>query len=189
MGKRQLGELQPSELVTSILISDLAAVPMQDLGIPLVQGVIPILTLFSVELLISAFSARSVRVRTFFCGRTSVLIKTGKSTSGNSKTAHQCDGAIGRAAFKGRVRPAPGGVRVPGDERYAQRAAHGGRTSCFRLADERGHVHGTGAFTQRSSRRADFFRSILKTAGVTGTGLTHSCKRANCAARRMSISW
>lgn len=77
MGKRQLGELQPSELVTSILISDLAAVPMQDLGIPLVQGVIPILTLFSVELLISAFSARSVRVRTFFCGRTSVLIKNG----------------------------------------------------------------------------------------------------------------
>ncbi len=78
MGKRQLGELQPSELVTSILISDLAAVPMQDLGIPLVQGVVPILTLFSVEVLISAFSARSVRVRTFFCGRTSVLIKNGK---------------------------------------------------------------------------------------------------------------
>ena len=77
MGKRQLGELQPSELVTSILISDLAAVPMQDLGIPLIQGVVPILTLFSVELLISAFSARSVRIRSFFCGRTSVLIKNG----------------------------------------------------------------------------------------------------------------
>lgn len=77
MGKRQLGELQPSELVTSILISDLAAVPMQDLGIPLLQGIIPILTLFSTELLISVFSARSVRVRTFFCGHTSVLIKNG----------------------------------------------------------------------------------------------------------------
>ena len=73
MGKRQLGELQPSELVTSILISDLAAVPMQDLGIPLIQGVVPILTLFSVELLISAFSARSVRIRSFFCGR--IIVK------------------------------------------------------------------------------------------------------------------
>jgi uncharacterized membrane protein YcaP (DUF421 family) len=78
MGKRQLGELQPSELVTSILVSDLAAVPMQDLGIPLFQGVIPILTLLSVEVLIAAFSAKSVRVRTFFSGRTSVLIKNGR---------------------------------------------------------------------------------------------------------------
>ncbi|MBE6935450.1 MAG: DUF421 domain-containing protein [Ruminococcaceae bacterium] len=77
MGKRQLGELQPAELVTSILISDLAAVPMQDLGIPLVQGVVPILTLFSLEVLVSALSARSARFRAFFCGRTSVLIKNG----------------------------------------------------------------------------------------------------------------
>ena len=78
MGKRQLGELQPSELVTSILISDLAAVPMQDLGIPLLQGVVPILTLFSAEMLISAFSARSIRFRSFFCGRTSILIRNGE---------------------------------------------------------------------------------------------------------------
>lgn len=77
MGKRQLGELQPAELVTSILISDLAAVPMQDLGIPLIQGIIPILTLFSLEVLVSALSARSARFRAFFCGRTSVLIKNG----------------------------------------------------------------------------------------------------------------
>ena len=78
MGKRQLGELQPSELVTSILISDLAAVPMQDLGIPLVQGIVPILTLFSVEMLISAACARDLRVRNFFCGRTSALIRNGR---------------------------------------------------------------------------------------------------------------
>lgn len=78
MGKRQLGELQPSELVTSILISDLAAVPMQDLGIPLVQGVVPILTLFGLEMLISALTAGSVRLRDFFSGRTSVLVKDGR---------------------------------------------------------------------------------------------------------------
>jgi len=77
LGKRQLGELQPAELVTSLLISDLAAVPMQDLGIPLVQGIVPILTLFATELLISAICARSVRARNFFCGRTSILIRHG----------------------------------------------------------------------------------------------------------------
>ena len=41
MGKRQIGELEPSELVLSLLIADLAAVPMQDFGIPLIMGVIP----------------------------------------------------------------------------------------------------------------------------------------------------
>ena len=45
MGKRQIGELDPSELVVTILVSDLAAVPMQDLGIPLLSGLVPIATL------------------------------------------------------------------------------------------------------------------------------------------------
>lgn len=47
LGKRQVGELEPSELVVAILISDLAAVPMQDIGIPLLSGVIPIITLLA----------------------------------------------------------------------------------------------------------------------------------------------
>ena len=52
MGKRQIGELEPSELVLTMMISDLATVPMQDFGIPLLAGVIPILILLSLTLLI-----------------------------------------------------------------------------------------------------------------------------------------
>ena len=49
LGKRQIGELEPIELVLTLLISDLAAVPMQDFGIPLLNGVIPIVTLLSLD--------------------------------------------------------------------------------------------------------------------------------------------
>ena len=51
MGKRQVGELEPSELVLALIIADLAAVPMQDLGIPLLAGIVPILTLLSLSLI------------------------------------------------------------------------------------------------------------------------------------------
>ena len=53
MGKRQIGELEPSELVLAMMISDLATVPMQDFGIPLLAGVIPILTLLAISMLLS----------------------------------------------------------------------------------------------------------------------------------------
>ena len=53
MGKRQIGELEPSELVLTMMISDLAAVPMQDFGIPLLSGLLPILTLLALSLLLS----------------------------------------------------------------------------------------------------------------------------------------
>ena len=49
MGKRQIGELEPSELVLTMMISDLAAVPMQDFGIPLLSGLLPILTLLALS--------------------------------------------------------------------------------------------------------------------------------------------
>lgn len=77
MGKRQLGELEPSELVVAILISDLAAVPMQDIGIPLLSGVIPILTLLALELFVSEASMRSIRFRGFLCGKPVFIIRDG----------------------------------------------------------------------------------------------------------------
>ena len=58
MGKRQLGELQPSELVVTLLVSDLASVPMQDNGLPLLAGVLPILVLIAAELLLSGLIFR-----------------------------------------------------------------------------------------------------------------------------------
>lgn len=77
MGKRQIGELEPSELVLTMMISDLATVPMQDFGIPLLAGVIPILTLLSVSLLLSQLSLRSLRFRKLICGVPTVLIREG----------------------------------------------------------------------------------------------------------------
>lgn len=77
MGKRQVGELEPSELVVAILISDLAAVPMQDIGIPLLSGVIPIITLLALELVISEISLRSIRFRAILCGKPVFIIREG----------------------------------------------------------------------------------------------------------------
>lgn len=77
MGKRQIGELQTSELVVAMLISDLAAVPMQSTAIPLLHGIIPILTLMSCELVVSFITLKSARFRYFFYGVPSVLIRNG----------------------------------------------------------------------------------------------------------------
>lgn len=78
MGKRQIGELQPSELVVAILISDLAAVPMQETGIPLMSGIIPILTLVACEIVLSAVTVVSVRARRLITGHPVVVIANGQ---------------------------------------------------------------------------------------------------------------
>ena len=77
MGKRQIGELEPSELVLTMMISDLAAVPMQDFGIPLLSGLLPILTLLAISLLLSQLSLRSLRLRALICGTPVILIRHG----------------------------------------------------------------------------------------------------------------
>ena len=77
MGKRQVGELEPSELVLSLIIADLASVPMQDYGIPLLTGVVPILTLLSVTMILSVLTMKSVRFRALLCGRPSIVIQNG----------------------------------------------------------------------------------------------------------------
>ena len=78
MGKRQIGELEPSELVLTLLISDLAAVPMQDYGIPLLNGVLPIVTLLCLSMLLSFFSLKSIRLRGLLCGHPTVIVRSGK---------------------------------------------------------------------------------------------------------------
>lgn len=77
LGKRQIGELEPIELVLTLLISDLAAVPMQDFGIPLLNGVIPIVTLLALSMLLSWGSVRSIRLRRLICGSPTALILNG----------------------------------------------------------------------------------------------------------------
>ncbi len=78
MGKRQVGELEPAELVLSLIIADLAAVPMQDFGIPLLTGVIPILTLLSLTSILSVVTMKSVKFRALMCGRPGFIIENGK---------------------------------------------------------------------------------------------------------------
>ena len=78
MGKRQVGELEPSELVLSLIIADLASVPMQDFGIPLLAGVVPILALLAMTMILSVLTMRSVRFRALLCGRPSIIIREGK---------------------------------------------------------------------------------------------------------------
>ena len=78
MGKRQIGELEPSELVLTLIISDLASVPMQDFGIPLLNGLLPIVTLLCLSMVISCLSLRSIRFRGLLCGHPAVLVREGQ---------------------------------------------------------------------------------------------------------------
>jgi uncharacterized membrane protein YcaP (DUF421 family) len=81
-GKRQIGELEPGELVPAMLLSDLASVPMQDFNIPLLHGVVPIVTLLSLSTLLSYASLRSVRLRRLICGEAALLISEGRLLQG-----------------------------------------------------------------------------------------------------------
>lgn len=86
MGKRQIGELQPFELAVAIMISELAAVPMQNTGIPLISGIIPILTLLIAQITISFIALKSTWARGIICGRPSILIENGKILEKNLQT-------------------------------------------------------------------------------------------------------
>lgn len=78
MGKRQIGQLQPFELVIALMISELAAMPMQNTSIPLFHGIIPIITLLVLQVLISILQLKSEVARYIFCGKPSILIEKGK---------------------------------------------------------------------------------------------------------------
>lgn len=78
MGKRQLGELELPELIVAVLIADMAAHPLQDIGIPLMNGLIPIAVLFCCEVLIAGLGVRSPWIRTVLYGRPCFLIDRGK---------------------------------------------------------------------------------------------------------------
>ena len=77
MGKRQLGEMELSEFVVASLIADLASHPLQDVGIPMANGLVPLLTLFCFEVLIAGLSMKSIRLRTLLFGRPSTLVTRG----------------------------------------------------------------------------------------------------------------
>ena len=78
MGKRQLGELQTSEFVVTLLLANLAAIPMQASSIPLISGLIPIATLLVLEMIISYITLKSRKLRMIISGRPIVVIENGK---------------------------------------------------------------------------------------------------------------
>ena len=78
MGKREIGQLQPFELAISIMIADLAATPMTETGIPITNGIMPILGLLVMHLIISMINIKSTKAREIICGKPSILIFRGK---------------------------------------------------------------------------------------------------------------
>ncbi|HHZ12458.1 MAG: DUF421 domain-containing protein [Caldicoprobacterales bacterium] len=77
MGKRQIGQLQPFELVIAIMLADLASAPVDDVGVPLIKGVVPIFALAFAQIIISFLSLKSERFRTLIGGSPSILIENG----------------------------------------------------------------------------------------------------------------
>ena len=78
MGKRELGQMEPTEFVVALLAADLAAIPMQDISLPLYSGLVPLLTILGMELLLSCLCLKSIRIRRLLCGKPVILIDNGK---------------------------------------------------------------------------------------------------------------
>ena len=77
MGKRQIGQMEPSEFVVTMLVANLASIPMQEEGIPLFSGLVPILTVLGMELILSFLSMKSMSLRKLLCGKPVILIENG----------------------------------------------------------------------------------------------------------------
>ena len=78
MGKREIGQLQPFELAISIMIADLASTPMTDTGVPIGNGIVPILGLLIMHLVITVINMKSMKAREIICGKPRILIYRGK---------------------------------------------------------------------------------------------------------------
>ena len=77
MGKRQIGQMEPSEFVVTMLAANLATIPMEDPDLPISSGLIPILTVLVLELVLAFLSLKSIFLRKLFCGKPVILIENG----------------------------------------------------------------------------------------------------------------
>ena len=102
MGKRQIGQMEPSEFVVTMLVANLASIPMQDGAIPLYSGIVPILTVLGAELLLSFLSLKSIFVRKLLCGKPVILMENGNILQENlRKTNVTLDELTGHLREKG----------------------------------------------------------------------------------------
>lgn len=102
LGKRQIGEMEPMEFVVTMLIANLASIPMQDGAIPLLSGLVPILTVLGAELVLSVLSMQSLTLRRLLCGKPVILMENGKILQGNlRKTRITLDELTGHLRTRG----------------------------------------------------------------------------------------
>ena len=78
MGKREIGQMQPFDLLIAMMIADLAATPMAEIGNPILYGIIPILGLLMMHVIISVINLKSIKMREIICGKPRILIYRGK---------------------------------------------------------------------------------------------------------------
>ena len=101
MGKRQLGEMEPTEFVVTMLVANLASIPMEDAGVPLYTGLIPMLTVLGTELALSGAVLRSVGMRKLLCGKPVILIENGSVLQENlRRTSITLDELTGHLRLK-----------------------------------------------------------------------------------------
>ena len=83
MGKRQIGQMEPTEFVVTMLVANLASIPMEDGGVPLLSGLLPMLVVLGMELALAGLSMKSLWVRKLLCGKPVILIENGKILQDN----------------------------------------------------------------------------------------------------------
>lgn len=111
MGKRQLGELEVSELVTTLLLSEVASLPITNQDIPLAFAIVPVLTLMSLEVLLSGLLLHIPALKKALSVRPTILIRHGKPDAAAMKKAAYRRRSCSPSASEGGVRPGSGGVR------------------------------------------------------------------------------
>ena len=88
LGKRQIGQMEPSEFVVTMLVANLASIPMEDPKLPLRSGLIPLGAVLLAELLLTRFSMRNVKFRRLLCGKPVILIENGRIIQKNLRRTH-----------------------------------------------------------------------------------------------------
>ena len=83
MGKRQIGQMEPTEFVVTMLVANLASIPMEDGGVPLLSGLLPMLVVLGMELVLAGLSMKSLWVRKLLCGKPVILIENGRILQDN----------------------------------------------------------------------------------------------------------
>ena len=83
MGKRQIGQMEPSEFVVTMLVANLAAIPLEEMELPLHTGLVPIFTVLGLEILLSWLSLRSIVLRKLLCGKPVILVENGNILQNN----------------------------------------------------------------------------------------------------------